>query len=173
MSDPTRQPGGFESGDYAEDLESPWDAIPVRSMVEADLDAVVRIDRKLTGRERTDYFARKLRQVMGQSGIRVSLVAEIDGMPVGFVMARVDYGEFGHTEPAAVLDTIGVHPDFAHRGVGRVLMSRLIANLDKLHVDVVRTSVAWDDFALLRFLEQNHFKPAQHLVLTKTIELGP
>ncbi len=170
MSDPTRQPGGSESGDYAEDVESPWDDIPVRSMVEADLNAVVRIDRKLTGRDRADYFARKLRQVMGQSGIRVSLVAEIDGLPVGFVMARVDYGEFGHTEPAAVIDTIGVHPDFAHRGVGRTLMSRLIANLDKLHVDVVRTSVAWDDFALLRFLEGNHFKPAQHLVLTKSIE---
>jgi len=38
----------------------------------------------------------------------VSLAAEIEGLLVGFLLARVYYGEFGTLEPAAVMDTIGV-----------------------------------------------------------------
>ncbi|MGZ9112242.1 MAG: GNAT family N-acetyltransferase, partial [Rhodoplanes sp.] len=64
----------------------------------------------------TPYYQRKVEEVLQESGVRVSLVAEIDDHPVGFIMARVDFGEFGRTEPEAVMDTVGVHPDYAHRG---------------------------------------------------------
>ena len=73
------------------------DRVPVRSMLEEDLPAIVGIDRKLTGRDRTAYYEHKLVEVMRESGVRVSLIAEVDGRPAGFVMARVDFGEFGHT----------------------------------------------------------------------------
>ena len=38
------------------------DRVPVRSMVEADLDHLVAIDRRATGRDRTTYYRRKLRE---------------------------------------------------------------------------------------------------------------
>jgi len=145
------------------------DRIPVRSMREDDLAAIVRIDRRYTGRERNAYYQRKLKEVLSESGIRVSLVAEHDGLPVGYVMARVDYGEFGRTEPAAVIDTIGVAPDFAHHGVGQALLSQLFANLAGLHVETVRSTVKWDNFGLLRFLRGVGFQPAQRLVLTRPV----
>ncbi len=47
---------------------------------------------------------------------RPTLAPEVDGAPAGFVMARVDFGEFGRPEPAAVIDTIGVDP--GHGGLG-------------------------------------------------------
>jgi len=34
-------------------------------------------------------------------------------------MAQLDFGGFGHTDAVAVIDTIGVHPDFAGRGTAR------------------------------------------------------
>ncbi len=145
------------------------DRVPVRSMLEEDLPAIVGIDRKLTGRDRTAYYEHKLVEVMRESGVRVSLIAEVDGRPAGFVMARVDFGEFGHTEPAAVIDTIGVDPGHARLGIGRALLSQLLANLESLHVDTVRTVVTWDSFALLDFLADCGFAPGQHLVLTRTI----
>lgn len=144
------------------------DRIPVRSMAEGDLAAVVRIDRKLTGRQRTDYFERKFKEVMDESGVRLSLVAEIDATAVGYVMARVDFGEFGMTEPAAVIDTIGVEPGHARSGVGQALLSQLLANLATLRVDSVRTTVLWDNFELLRFLRRRGFVPSQRLVLTRS-----
>ena len=157
----------LDDADDDGDILLPRDRIPVRSMNFEDFSAVVRIDEKLVGRDRRDYFERKFREVMEQSGVRLSLVVEIDGLAVGYVMARVDYGEFGRTEPAAVIDTIGVHPDFAGRGVGRAMFSQLLANLRMLHVEVARTSLAWDNFDLSRFLRACGFRPSQQVVLTK------
>ena len=62
--------------------------------------------------------------------VRLSLVARVDGIAAGFVTARADFGDYGRVEPVAVLDTIGVDPDYAHRGVGHALLSQLFANLN-------------------------------------------
>jgi ribosomal protein S18 acetylase RimI-like enzyme len=143
------------------------DRVPVRSMGLGDLDTVIRIDAKFTGRERRDYYEAKLREVMTETGIRVSLVAEADDLPVGYVMARVDYGEFGRAEPTAVIDTIGVHPGFGHHGVASALMSQLLVNLEAIHIATVRTNVSWNNFSLLNFLGKSGFAPAQRLVLSR------
>lgn len=145
------------------------DKVPVRSFNEKDLAAVIRIDRKVTGKDRAAYYRRKAKEALDESGIRMSLVAELDGMVVGFVMARVDFGEFGKAEPAAVLDTIGVDPGFAGKGIGQALLSQLLANIATLQVDAVRSMLNWDDLALLGFLRKAGFKPAQRLVFCKTI----
>ena len=92
------------------------DRIPVRSMAEGDLRALVSIDRRITGRDRADYFQRKLNEALTELDVRVSLVAELDGGAVGFIMARVDLGEFGRVETTAVIDTIGVDPDYQEKG---------------------------------------------------------
>jgi predicted N-acetyltransferase YhbS len=146
------------------------DRIPVRSLREDDLDAIVGLDAKLTGHDRRAYFEAKLREVMSETGVRISLVAEVDGRVAGFIMARVDYGEFGQTESAAVIDTLGVEPAQGHHGVGTALLSQLLANLHVLHVERVRTRVTWNNFQLLGFLGRNGFVPAQQLVLTKPID---
>jgi ribosomal protein S18 acetylase RimI-like enzyme len=100
---------------------------------------------------------------MDETGIRVSLVAEIKGMIVGFIMARVDYGEFDRIEPIAVLDTIGVDPGFAHLYVGRALLAQLLGNLATLRLDKVRTEISADQIDLKAFLMSNDFYPSQHL----------
>ena len=154
-------------GDYYEALSR--DRVPVRSLSEDDLAAVVRIDRKLTGRDRSAYYAAKLREMLTESGIRVSLVAEEDGFVVGFVMARVDFGEFGKIDKAAILDTIGVHPGFAGSGIGHALLSQLILNLATLQVETVLTQVSPENIGLQRFLYSCGFHPSQRLMLSKTI----
>lgn len=145
------------------------DRVPVRSMRPEDLPALVAIDRRITGRDRTPYYEGKLAEAMEESGVRVSLVAELDGRPVGFVMARVDFGEFGRAAPEAVLDTIGVDPSYGHREVGTALISQLLANLGTLRVDRVRTEVAWNDFGLLGFLARCGFQPSQRLAFRRRI----
>ena len=139
------------------------DRIPVRSMAESDLRPIVAIDRRITGRARTAYLRQKLMEALHQSDVRVSLVAELDGCPVGFVMARVDLGEFGRAEPAAVMDTIGVDPDYQRQGVGRALFSQLFLNLAALRVERIRTELDWRDRELLAFLDVCGFRPSQQL----------
>jgi len=145
------------------------DRIPVRSMNANDLAALVEIDRRITGGERVKYFERKLADALTDSDVRVSLVAELDGVPVGFVMARVDLGEFGRVDTTAVLDTIGVHPDYQNRGVGRALISQLLTNLGTLRVENVRTEVDWNDRELLAYLDRCGFRPSQQLCFDRRL----
>ncbi len=128
-----------------------------------DLHDVVRIDRAITGRDRQAYMKQQLSEAMQDSAVRVSLTARLDGVVGGFIMARVDLGDFGRVEPVAVLDTIGVDPGFAHHGVGRALVSQLFANLAALRIEHVETIVAPRDFALLGFLYDVGFAPSQRL----------
>jgi ribosomal protein S18 acetylase RimI-like enzyme len=139
------------------------DTADVRSMSEADLADVVRIDREITGRDRARYVGARLTETMLDSAIRVSLTARRDGAIVGYLMARADLGDFGRTEPVAVLDTLGVAPEYARRGVGRALLSQLFINLGALRVERVETVVAQNDLALLGFFQACGFSPSQQL----------
>lgn len=146
------------------------DRADVRSMTPADLDAIVRIDHTITGRDRRDYMAARLAEAMDDTSVRVSLTARCDGTVVGSLMSRADLGDFGRPEPVAVLDTIGVDPDYARRGVGRALVSQLFANLGALRVERVETVVPLRDLALLGFLYAAGFVPAQRLSFTRSLQ---
>ena len=146
------------------------DTADVRAMEDRDLAEIVRIDRRLTGRDRTDYMRHKLSEAMHGSAIRVSLTARLDGAIVGFVMARADLGDFGRTEPLAVIDTIGVDPGYAHRGVGHALLSQLFANLGALRIERVETVVAPRDFGLVGFLYDVGFAPSQRLPFVRRFD---
>lgn len=151
----------------ADDVE--WDAHAVRSMTERDLPAIIRCDRKITGRDRTPYYARKAAEALRQSAVRVSLVADVEGQLAGFLMARVDFGEFGRTEPTAVMDTIGVDPDRGRQGIGRALLEQLLLNLGTLRAERLVTEVAWNDPGVLAFVERCGFGLAQRLALDKPL----
>ena len=138
-------------------------------MAAGDLTALVEIDRRITGHERVRYFERKLADALTDSDVRASLVAELDGVPVGFIMARVDLGEFGRVDTTAVLDTIGVHPDYQNRGVGRALISQLLMNLATLRVETVRTEIDWKDRELLGYLDRSGFRPSQQLCFDQSL----
>ena len=156
--------GAPEDNDYERVQRARCD---VRAMRPEDLPQIVRIDREITGRDRKAYIAGKLDEAMDDSAIRVSLTARIDDAIVGYLMARADLGDFGRTEPVAVLDTIGVDPAYEHRGIGHALVSQLFVNLGALQIDRVETVVAPSDLALLGFLYDCGFKPSQRLAFMR------
>ena len=146
------------------------DRIPIRSMLDSDLRSLIAIDQRITGRDRSAYFASKLAEALHESDVRVSLIAERDGGAVGFIMARVDFGEFGHLEPTAVMDTIGVDPDYRGQGIGRALLSQLLMNLMTLRVEQIRTEIDWHDRELLGFLDHCGFHPSQQLCFEYSLD---
>ena len=147
--------------------------LTVRGLRPADLEAVIAIDARNVGRRREEYFRIKLQQNLQETGIKVSLAAEVDGVAVGFLLARVYYGEFGTLEAVAVLDTIGVLPDFRGRGVGNALLTQLRVNLHALGVATLRTEVGWDEQALLGFFHHAGFRPAPRLCLDLAVGALP
>jgi ribosomal protein S18 acetylase RimI-like enzyme len=156
------------SAPAANDFEA-RDPFDVRALKAGDLGDIIRIDQKVTGRKREAYIRELVDEAMSDSAVRVSLVARVDGIAVGFVMARTDFGDYGRVEPVAVLDTIGVDPDYAHRGVGHALLSQLFANLRALGVERVETVVARENFGLLGFFYDAAFEQSQRLSFDKRV----
>lgn len=147
-----------------------FEKIVVRRLRPADLDVVIALDAKNTGRRREEYFKVKLAQALSDTGIEVSLAAEIDGVFVGFLLARVYYGEFGSTEQVAMLDTLDVHPDYRAQGIGDALIRQLRTNLLGLGIRSLNTEVGWDDQALMSFFHREGFKPSPRLCLEMDLE---
>jgi ribosomal protein S18 acetylase RimI-like enzyme len=147
--------------------------VVVRNLRPSDLEAVIVLDAKNVGRRRDEYFKVKLQQNLAETGIKISLAAEVDGAFAGFLLARVYYGEFGQTEPAAVLDTIDVHPSFRGHGVGNALLDQLRTNLAGLGVSSLRTEVGWDEISLIGFFQHEGFRPAARLCLDLDLAATP
>ena len=163
-----------DANDYSASATNDFEALArdlaeLRALKADDLDGVARIDRRLTGRDRSTYLRHAIDEALGESGIRVSLAAMVDGALAGFVMARVDAGDFGRTAPVAILDTVGVDPLHKGQGIGRALLSQLFVNLGALRVERVETVVDVRDLGLLGFFVRAGFGPAERLAFAKRL----
>lgn len=146
------------------------DEIMVRRLRPTDLEPVIALDAKIVGRRREEFYKLKLKVALAETGIEVSLAAELDGVFVGFLLAKVYYGEFGTLEKVAVLDAMGVHPDFKRRGVGAALIDQLRTNLLGLGIPKLQTEVGWDNPEMLGFFNRQGFRPAARLCLDLDLE---
>jgi ribosomal protein S18 acetylase RimI-like enzyme len=145
------------------------DRTEVGLLTEKAIDGVARIDRRHTGRDRRGYLCRTIAEALADSAVRISLAARVDGSIAGYLMARVDYGDFGRAEPAAVIDTIGVDPLRARQGIGRALLSQLFVNLRGLGVERVETAVAPGNLDLMGFFCSAGFSPSERLSFLKKL----
>ena len=143
----------------------------IRLMRAEDFDAVVRIDEKVLKSVRPEYYERKFEKLFeSQDYIPGSLVAELeDGAVVGFVMGEIYLGEYGIFQEEATLDTIGVDPEYQHKGVGKQLIDEFIGHLREVGVKKVHTLVGLDDSQLIGFFNANNFTPSKTINLERTL----
>ena len=173
VASPDDAPTG-DANDYSAPSANDYEALArdraeIRALKASDLDGVVRIDRRLTGHDRGAYLRHAIAEAMGESGIRISLAAMVDGSLAGFVMARVDLGDFGRAAPVAILDTVGVDPLQQTHGIGHALLSQLFVNLTALRVERVETVVSLNDLPLLAFFVHAGFGPSGRLDFLKRV----
>ena len=141
--------------------ESVADEIVVRPLRQDDFDRVVGIDRQHFGKERANYFARRLAIALDNSEqIIISLVAEVAGEVAGFIMGERNLGAFGIPESTASVDAIGVAKGFEKRGVGSALLEDFIRTVRVAGVKKLYTRVVWNDLPLIRFFDSVGFVPA-------------
>ncbi len=101
--------------------------ITIRPVEATDLEAIVRIDEKLTGQTRKDYWQTRL-EIAALRPPWMSLVAETDGRLVGFLFGWVGESEFGIAGGTGWIDLIGIDPRYRSLGVGRALVERFVAS---------------------------------------------
>ena len=128
----------------------------IRTLKKDDLDAIVGIDEKVLGENRKNYWERKL-ELMNHQSTQVSLVAELEGKVVGFILGDISGWEFGVPETIGWIDTIGVDPVYQKRGLATALAHELIKNLKAFGVKTIYTLVSWNDWDLLQFFHAMGF----------------
>lgn len=145
--------------------------IQIRLMKADDFDAVVAIDGRVLDAARTEYYEMKFEKLFESNDyLPVSMVAEAeDGHVVGFVMGEIYMGEYGIYQESATLDTIGVHPDYQHQGIGGKLIREFLDHLKKIGVKKINTLVGWNDARLIRFFSANQFSPSKTINLDRNL----
>jgi ribosomal protein S18 acetylase RimI-like enzyme len=112
----------------------------VRSLTELDLDGIVRIAERTRGRYEPDLWEDRVTYYLRRAP-EGSVVAELDGEVVGFMLGDVRSGEFGIEEKSGWIEVLGVDPDAAGKGVGRALADEMLERFRKAGVTKVRTMV--------------------------------
>jgi len=130
--------------------------VKIRLLKREDLDAIVKIDERVLGENRRNYWERKL-GLMNDKSSQISLVAEMEGGVVGFVLGDISGWEFGVPETIGWIDTIGVEPAYQKKGVATALARALVQNLRSLGVKTIYTLVSWNDWDLLQFFHAMGF----------------
>jgi len=135
---------------------SPPEDFTIRTLKKDDLNAIVEIDQKVLGENRRNYWEGKL-ELMNRKSSQVSLVVEMNGEVVGFILGDISGWEFGVPETIGWIDTIGVDPAYQKRGLAKALAHELIKNLKALGVKTIYTLVSWNDWDLLQFFHAMGF----------------
>ncbi|MCP4367461.1 MAG: GNAT family N-acetyltransferase [Deltaproteobacteria bacterium] len=129
----------------------------IRTIVPSDLDRVVEIDIKILEKPRPEYWEMKLELVRKRSQIS-SLVAELDGTVIGFIIGGASRWEYGVPENIGWIDTIGVDSDHQRKGIAKILFKEMTNNLKKVGVDTIITFVKRRDPILLSFFNSLGFQ---------------
>jgi ribosomal protein S18 acetylase RimI-like enzyme len=151
--------------------------VATRKMVPADLDQVNEIDRRLFGKERLPTWPYTFEVYWRQYRPDIRLVAEADGIIVGFIVGslvieehsysvlNLRYSKDGPRRYSEVgwIDMIGVDPEQQAAGIGARLVDAFCAECKALDVAVRGVATEHDD-RLRRFLERMGFK-ARELVV--------
>ncbi|HEV8440008.1 MAG TPA: GNAT family N-acetyltransferase [Methylomirabilota bacterium] len=100
-------------------------SITIRPVETSDFADIVRIDERLSGQTPKDYWQTRL-EIAALRPPWMSLLAETDGRPVGFLFGWVGESEFGIAGRTGWIDLIGVDPRYRGVGVGRALLERFM-----------------------------------------------
>ena len=118
--------------------------IVIRGARSADVPAIGRLDERITGIGKAEYWQDMFARYGERPG-RFFLVAEGDGRSLaGFIIGEVRAWEFG-SPPSGWVFALGVDPAVRLRKIGSRLFDAICACLAKAGVDTVRTMLARDD----------------------------
>ena len=140
----------------------------IRPLNELDIEAICRIDERITGRYRPEVWEDRVAYYIRRDP-ESSQVAEQDGKVIGFMLGEVRGGEFGLEEPTGWIEFFGVDPNARGGGVGRNLTEKLLAGFRTKGARVARTMVAERDRDIDAFIRRMGFAPAPVTALEKRL----
>ncbi|MFW6118418.1 MAG: GNAT family N-acetyltransferase [Chloroflexota bacterium] len=142
----------------------------IRRMGRGDIDAVLAIDRKISGGRGLITYKDMVAAAPGE-GLDLSFVAEIDGQVVGFILARLTYVGVPFIE-IAVVQAIVVDPDYQRRGIATKLVHALLGycKTEEVKVNTIRVALDEHNDRLRRFFARLGFRRSGLVIYARTFE---
>jgi ribosomal protein S18 acetylase RimI-like enzyme len=141
--------------------------ILIRKMRKDDVDEVARIDAAITKSPSRLNFKPIVAEATKKNS-SASLIAEIRGRVVGFMISIITAGIFG-TEKVAWISMFGVDPEYMGREVGKSLAKGIFDFYRAKGVKRIYTSVRWDSTDLLSFFKTIGFERSNFINLRKDL----
>jgi ribosomal protein S18 acetylase RimI-like enzyme len=142
--------------------------VRIRPLDELDISAIVGIDEKILGAYRPEVWERRIGYYLRRDP-EISVVAEVDGRVVGFMLGEVRSGEFGLEEPTGWLEVLGVDPGHRGKDLGRQMAEAILERFRERGARVVRTLVDEESEELRGFFGSLGFEPSSLRSFTRPI----
>jgi ribosomal protein S18 acetylase RimI-like enzyme len=133
--------------------------VRIRPLQDTDLGDITGLDEKIGGEYRPDVWELRLGYYMRRDP-DASLVADLDGEVVGFMLGEVRSGEFGLEQPTGWIEVMGVDPQVRGRAVGRRLAEEMLAYFQSRGATTARTLVDREMEGIAEFFSALGFEPA-------------
>ena len=141
--------------------------ILIRKMRKDDADEVSRIDAAITKAPSRINFKPIVAEAAKKNS-KASLIAEIRGKVVGFMISIITAGIFG-TEKVAWISMFGVDPRYMGQEIGKSLAKEIFGHYKEKGVKKIYTSVRWDSTDLLSFFKALGFERSNFINLRKDL----
>ncbi len=142
--------------------------VRIRPLNELDIEAICRIDERITGRYRPEVWEDRVGYYLRRDPDS-SQVAEVAGKVVGFMLGEVRGGEFGLEEPTGWVEFLGVDPSARGKAIGRRLAEALLGHFRSRGAQIARTMVADSDKDIAAFFGAMAFVRAPATALEKRL----
>jgi len=140
----------------------------IRNLKIGDSEDISRIQELITKEPSTiDYH--KIVQEEVKKDNSVTVVAELDGKVVGFIITYILHGGFG-LDNSAWIGLFGVEPKYMGSGIGKRMAKEVFDELTKMNIKNIFTSVKWDSVDLLSFFKSLGFDRCEFINLKKIID---
>lgn len=99
--------------------------LTIRPMADSDMPAIVAIDKRITGKDRTASWPQKASSHFKTYYPPVSFVAEVDDRVVGFIIGVIMGAEYA-LPLSGWINIIGVDREYQGRGTGTMLLQSFV-----------------------------------------------
>lgn len=144
------------------------DTVNVRKITLNDAAQIQNIRQAISEDDGEVDFAKIIEQQVSAGAGESSLVAEVNGTVIGYMISTRLYAGFGIKKSAWIM-AIGVHPDYMGQGVGLKLAGKICEVYKEKGIKHIYTSVLWDSTDVLSFFKKLGFERSDFINLKKKL----
>jgi len=143
-------------------------AVKIREITFEDAVVIQQIRKAISEEDGSVDFEKFIEQQISESSGKLSLVAEISGRVVGYMISTTLYAGFGIKKSAWIM-AIGVHPEYMGQGIGLSLARKICDIYKEKGIENIYSSVLWDSTDVLSFFKKLGFERSEFINLKKRL----